>query len=135
MAVNIPWMLLLPTLLLYPFSTVDILLLSRSSMPPFVPANRGSIILRIAEFQFTLFVPSFILDRAARFKTKTPNWLCPQYPRIPFLSERITKDLPSKNIFKQLKIYLFTCLRNTDDKNSMWIIKHFNLHYSFQILD
>lgn len=99
MAVNIPWMLL-SSLYSSPLSFF------RCRFPSsFVPANRGSIILRVAEFQFTLLVPSFILDRGARFKTKTSNWLCPQYPRMPLLFTRITR-LPSKK--KKKRVYLST---------------------------
>lgn len=62
---------LLPALPFYPFSTTRFLLLSRSGMPLPVPAKRGSIILRIAEFQFTLLVcllSSLILEHGSKRK-------------------------------------------------------------------
>jgi hypothetical protein len=58
-------------------------------------------------------VPSFMLDRGARFKTKTPNWLCPQSHAISLCSNYARerererereRDFPSENSFAFLQL-------------------------------
>lgn len=74
---------------------------------PFAPTNQDSIILRIAEFQFTLLVPSFILVEHGS-KRKHPIDCVPSTVVCHFSLNELRKIQLPKNVFERLEIYLST---------------------------